>query len=102
MKKCKFFAVAAVAAALLIALTACKKTRDVNQPEPEDVPAGQTEESAGDDWKAEFEKGLLENYGVTPDHYEDLGDGIYQVYVEKDGKIIPFVAVDSATGDYHG
>ena len=102
MKKCKFFAVAAVVAALLIALTACKKTRDVTQPEPEDAPAGQTEESAGDDWKAEFEKSLLENYGVTPDHYEDLGDGIYQVYVEKDGQIIPFVAVDSATGDYHG
>ncbi len=102
MKKCKVLAAAAIAAVLLIALTACKKTRDVNQPKPEDVPAGQTETSAGDDWKAAFEKSLLENYGVTPDHYEDLGDGIYQVYVEKDGKIIPFVAVDSATGDYHG
>lgn len=102
MKKCKFFAVAAVVAALLIALTACKKTRDVTQPEPEDVPAGQTEESAGDDWKAEFEKSLLENYGVTPDHYEDLGNGIYQVYVVIDGKTVPYVTVDSATGDYHG
>ena len=51
---------------------------------------------------AGFEKSLLENYGVTPHHYEDLGDGIYQVYVEIDGKIVPFVAVDSATGDYHG
>ena len=53
-------------------------------------------------WKAEFEKSLLENYGVTPDHYEDLGDGVYQVYVEIDGKIVPYVAVDSTTGDYHG
>lgn len=31
-----------------------------------------------------------------------LGDGVYQVYVEIDGEIVPFVAVDSATGDYHG
>ena len=51
---------------------------------------------------AGFEKSLLENYGVTPHHYEDLGDGVYQVYVEIDGEIVPFVTVDSATGDYHG
>ena len=31
-----------------------------------------------------------------------LGDGVYQVYVEIDGKVVPYVAVDSATGDYHG
>ena len=59
--------------------------------------------SAGSsDWKTEFEKSLLENYGVTPDHYEDLGGGVYQVYVKIDGKVVPYVAVDSATGDYHG
>mgnify|MGYP002524430257 CR=1 FL=1 len=102
MKKSRIAAAAALAAALLFVLSACKKTQDVSQPKPEDVPAGQSEESAGDDWKADFEKSLLENYGVTPDHYEDLGDGIYQVYVEMDGKVIPFVAVDSTTGDYHG
>lgn len=34
--------------------------------------------------------------------HEDLGDGVYQVYVEIDGKLVPYVAVDSATGDYHG
>ena len=44
-------------------------------------------------------KSLLENYGVTPDHYEDLGNGVYQVYVEIDGKVVLYVAVDSATGD---
>lgn len=55
-----------------------------------------------EDWKVEFEKSLLENYGVTPVRYEDLGDGVYQVYVEKEGKVIPYVAVNSATGDYHG
>ena len=53
-------------------------------------------------WKEEFEKSLLENYDVTVDHYEDIGDGVYQVYVEIDGKVVPYVAVDSKTGDYHG
>ena len=69
-----------------------------------DAPDAPTNEnSAADDaWKAAFEKSLLENYGVKPDHYEDLGNGVYQVYVEIDGKVVPYVAVDSATGDYHG
>jgi hypothetical protein len=53
-------------------------------------------------WKIAFEKSLFENYGAKPHHYEDLGDGVYQVYVEIDGKIVPYVAVDSKTGDYHG
>ena len=53
-------------------------------------------------WKADFEKSLWENYNVTPEYYEDLGDGVYQVYVKIDGKVVPYVAVDSATGDYHG
>ena len=63
-----------------------------------------TVENASDSesWKNEFEKSLLENYGVSPDHYEDLGDGIYQVYVEINGNVVPFVTVDSSTGDYHG
>ena len=66
-------------------------------------PTANADISANDEaWKTEFEKSLLENYGVTPDHYEDLGDGVYQVYVEIDGKVVPYVAVDSATGDYHG
>ena len=60
--------------------------------------------SDGDDdgWKAEFEKSLLENYGVRPERYEPLDGGVYQVYVEIDGKLIPYVVVDPATGDYHG
>ena len=66
-----------------------------------DTPAN--EDSAADDaWKAVFEKSLLENYGVKPDHYEELENGVYQVYVEIDGKVVPYVAVDSTTGDYHG
>ena len=53
-------------------------------------------------WKADFEKSLWENYNVAPEYYEDLGDGVYQVYVKIDGKTVPYVCVDSATGDYHG
>ena len=65
-------------------------------------PAGESSDHADEYWKAEFEKSLLENYGVTPEYYEDLGGGVYQVYVKIDGKDVPYVAVDSATGDYHG
>ena len=72
-------------------------------PDPSETPEPSEEtEDPEDAWKQEFEKSLLENYGVTPDHYEDLGNGIYQVYVVIDGKTVPYVAVDSATGDYHG
>ena len=53
-------------------------------------------------WKVDFEKSLWENYNVTPEYYEDLGDGVYQVYVKMDGKTVPYVCVDSATGGYHG
>lgn len=65
------------------------------RPPPEKTPAA----TAG---RPKFERSLLEDYGVTPDHYEDLGNGIYQVYVKIDGKVVPYVTVDSATGDYHG
>ena len=58
--------------------------------------------SSAESWKIDFEKSLWENYNVTPAYYEDLGDGVYQVYVKIDGKVVPYVAVDSATGDYHG
>ena len=55
-------------------------------------------EGAG--WKADLEKSLFEIYGVVPKYYEDLGDGIYLVYVEVGGEVEPLVTVDSATGDY--
>ena len=82
--------------------TQVEPSNEAEAPANESAPAD-TDTSTNDEaWKTEFEKSLLENYGVTPDHYEDLGDGIYQVYVEIDGKVIPYVTVDSATGDYHG
>ena len=110
-----------LAAVMVLSLSACGKipTPDKSassvsagtQVEPlnggdapaDENPAADADTSANDEaWKTEFEKSLLENYGVTPDHYEDLGDGVYQVYVEIDGKVVPYVAVDSATGDYYG
>ena len=116
----KVFA-AAVLAAMLLSLTACGKlptpdkselspstgaqvepSNEVDAPASEGAPADADTSSNDEAWKTEFEKSLLENYGVTPDHYEDLGDGVYQVYVEIDGKVVPYVAVDSTTGDYHG
>ena len=53
-------------------------------------------------WKEEFEKTLYEEYGVVPDHYEYIGNDVYQVYVKIDGKIVPYVAVNWKTGDFHG
>lgn len=120
-------ALAALAALLLFTLAACGRRAPAPVPasaasagegaaaapaeEPsvpdssgsETEPAEKDASSAADEaWKQAFEESLWENYGVVPDHYEDLGDGVYQVYVEIDGKVVPYVAVDSATGDYHG
>ena len=120
-------ALAALAALLLFTLAACGRRAPAPAPasaasagegaaaslaeEPsvpdgsgsETEPAEKDTSSAADEaWKQAFEESLWENYGVVPDHYEDLGDGVYQVYVEIDGKVVPYVAVDSATGDYHG
>ena len=74
---------------------------DGDTAEDKDTPTNE-DTSIDDSWKVDFEKSLLDNYGVKPDHYEELENGVYQVYVEIDGKIVPYVAVDSATGDYHG
>ena len=104
---------ALLAALLVLTLTACGSMPAPATPTQEDAPGQQADAPAEDvvgdadavdedAWKAEFEKSLLDNYNVTPDHYEELEGGVYQVYVELDGKVIPFVVVDPATGDYHG
>ena len=59
-------------------------------------------EPSDDSWKEEFEKTLYEEYGVVPDHYEYIGNDVYQVYVKIDGKIVPYVVVNWKTGDFHG
>ena len=69
--------------------------------EGEAAPTGSDDASEEEPWKAALAEDLFEKYGVLPEYYEDLGDGIYQVYVEVGGEVVPFVTVDSATGDYH-
>ena len=71
-------------------------------PPAESDESAESAASSDESWKTDFEKSLWENYNVTPEYYEDLGDGVYQVYVKIDGKAVPYVCVDSATGDYHG
>ena len=66
------------------------------------APANREEATQDEPWKVALAEDLLAKYGVVPKYYEDLGDGIYQVYVEIGGETVPFVAVNSATGDYHG
>lgn len=66
------------------------------------VPSNWEKATQDESWKAALAEDLSEKYGVLPEYYEDLGDGIYQVYVEVGGELVPFVTVNSATGDYHG
>ncbi len=68
-------------------------------PKPTDTP---TPTPTGDAWKAEFEADLKEKYGVEVDHYKFIGGTSYQAYVKINGQIVPYVCVDSATGNYHG
>lgn len=68
-------------------------------PKPTDTP---TPTPTGDAWKAEFEADLKERYGVKVDHYEFIGGTSYQAYVRINGEIVPYVCIDSATGNYHG
>ena len=70
--------------------------------EGDTLPANWEKATEDEPWKAALAEDLLQKYGVLPKYYEDLGDGIYQVYAEVGGEIVPFVTVNSATGDYHG
>ena len=70
--KCKTFTAAILETALLLTLAACGKHEISDVPPQESSFPQQTEQSveeraadAGDAWKADFEKSLLENYGVT-------------------------------------
>lgn len=56
----------------------------------------------GDACKAEFEADLKERYGFEVDHYEFIGGTSYQAYVRINDEIVPYVCIDSATGNYHG
>lgn len=66
------------------------------------IPSNWEKAAQDEPWKVTLAEDLFQKYGVVPEYYEDLGNGIYQVYVEIGGELVPFVAVNSATGDYHG
>ena len=118
----KLFSLILLAAVLLLALAGCGKSRspaasgesepaeqkteqsapDAETSDPGNAPAEEEGNPEEEPWKTALAEDLFEKYGVLPEYYEDLGDGIYLVYVEVGGEIVPFVTVDSATGDYHG
>ena len=66
------------------------------------IPSNWEKATQDEPWKVTLAEDLFQKYGVVPEYYEDLGNGIYQVYVEIGGELVPFVAVNSTTGDYHG
>lgn len=123
--KLKTFITTMLAVTLIFTLSACSKNQSVDESDKPDADTQKTEQNMDEgttvddettttdtadadknnqdeSWKKAFEKSLLENYNVVPESYEDLGNGIYQVYVKIDGKTVPYVTVDSATGEYHG
>ena len=56
--------------------------------------------SAFADWQPKFEEQFEESYKVPVDHYEEIKDGFYTVYAEKDGEVVPFVTLDAKSGVY--
>lgn len=102
--KRKAFASAVLAAALL-ALMGCGR-KETPQTQPKEPPTAQetdspaAETAAEEPWMAAFGEALFEKYGVLPEYYEDLGDGIYMVYVEVGGEIMPFGTVNAETQDF--
>jgi hypothetical protein len=55
-----------------------------------------------DNWQTLFETDFASAYGEKVVRYVDLGSDFCQVYVEIDGNEVPFVAVNTRTGWYHG
>ena len=53
-------------------------------------------------WEDLFKKDLLNQYGEEVVKVEKIEDELYQAYINKDGKEIPYVVVSSRTGYYHG
>ncbi|WP_238884052.1 hypothetical protein [Clostridium sp. YIM B02551] len=56
------------------------------------------------DWQEMFKKDLYDTYGEKVVRIEKLqGDGdVYQAYIMKDGKEVPYVGVNARTGYFHG
>lgn len=53
-------------------------------------------------WEDLFKKDLYDRYSEEVVKLEQLEGDLYQAYVEKDGKEVPYVVVSSRTGYFHG
>lgn len=53
-------------------------------------------------WKEMFKKDLYNAYGQKVTRLEYLGGDMYQAYVDINGSEVPYVAVSSRTGYFHG
>lgn len=53
-------------------------------------------------WKELFEKDLYNKYEEKVVRLEHLEGDLYQAYIKKDGKEVPYVVVSSRTGYFHG
>lgn len=53
-------------------------------------------------WKEMFEKDLYNTYGQKVTRLEYLGGDMYQAYIDNNGSEVPYVAVSSRTGYFHG
>lgn len=51
--------------------------------------------SSAESRKVDFEK-PLGNHNVSPEYYQELGNGVYPVQVKIDGKTVSYAAVDPA------
>jgi tetratricopeptide (TPR) repeat protein len=54
------------------------------------------------DWKKMFGKDLYNTYGQKVTRLEYLGGDMYQAYIDNNGSEVPYVAVSSRTGYFHG
>lgn len=61
-----------------------------------------TENAPPSDWEEMFKKDLYEKYGDNLVKVEPLGNDLYQAYIEKEGKEVPYVVVSSRRGYFHG
>jgi len=53
-------------------------------------------------WEEMFKKDLYDKYGENLVKVEPLGNELYQAYIEKEGKEVPYVVVSRRTGYFHG
>jgi len=53
-------------------------------------------------WEEIFKRDLYEAYGEQVVKLELIEGDLYQAYVEKEGKEVPYVVVSARTGYFHG